>query len=180
MKLKEVFFSMVRLTLLVLVVYFFGILIQHQFGTFGFIVFCLVVLCSILRFIVLLDKPEMEHETPVYDRNAPINNINTTNHNHIYGPGIIGTNSGIFSNGSEGVQQLINQNNQAFEDLLNAIKSSDIEIKAQLVAAVEDMKQESKSGSISTFSYNDFMGSIANHMAVLGPLTTFLKQFVSN
>jgi hypothetical protein len=83
-------------------------------------------------------------------------------------------------NGLTMKEEMVHPADQVFEDLFNAIKSSDIEIKAQLVAAVEDMKQEIKSGSNSTSSYNDLIGSIANHMAVLGPFVSALKQFVSN
>lgn len=78
---------------------------------------------------------------------------------------------------SEGAQQSIAINEQVFEDLLAAIKASDIESKEPLITAVEDMQTESKSGSIGD-SYKAFIGAAANHMTLIAPFIPALTAMM--
>jgi len=78
---------------------------------------------------------------------------------------------------SEGVQQSIAINEQVFEDLLAAIKASDIESKEPIITAVEDMQAESKSGSIGD-SYKAFIAAAANHMTLIAPFIPALTAMM--
>ncbi|BCV41210.1 hypothetical protein [Shewanella algae] len=78
---------------------------------------------------------------------------------------------------SEGAQQSIAVNEQVFEELLSAIKSSDIESKEPLITAVEEMQAESKSGSIGE-SYKSFIGAAANHMTLIAPFIPALTAMI--
>lgn len=78
---------------------------------------------------------------------------------------------------SEGAQQSIVINEQVFEELLAAIKASDIEKKEPLITAVEDMQAESKSGSIGD-SYKAFIGAAANHMTLIAPFIPALTAMM--
>ncbi|HHI4957556.1 hypothetical protein [Vibrio sp. NH-UV-68] len=78
---------------------------------------------------------------------------------------------------SENVNQQIHVNDALFDDIIKAIKSSEIDNKEPLVTAAEEMREGAKSGSILT-AYQKFMGLAADHLAVLGPFLPALAALL--
>ena len=106
---------------------------------------------------------KVENGLPVEDQKHSINIQNVTNSN--------------IAVQSEGAKQSITINDQVFEDLLSAIRASDIERKEPLITAVEDMQTEIKSGSRGG-SYKAFIGAAANHMTLVAPFIPALTAMI--
>ncbi|EHA1127831.1 hypothetical protein FG475_22805 [Vibrio navarrensis] len=78
---------------------------------------------------------------------------------------------------SENVSQQVHVNDALFDDIIKAIKSSEIDNKEPLVTAAEEMREGAKSGSILT-AYQKFMGLAADHLTVLGPFLPALAALL--
>ena len=99
----------------------------------------------------------MEKETP----NISIRNISNSN----------------VAISSENTEQSIAINEAIFDDLLEAIKSSDIEHKEPLITAAEEMKNAHASGAIGE-SYKKFISIAANHMTLVAPFIPALSALL--
>lgn len=78
---------------------------------------------------------------------------------------------------SNNVAQQINENSALFDEIIKAIKLSDIEDKDPLVTATEEMREAAKSGSMLE-SYQKFIGLAADHLTVLGPFLGALSALL--
>ncbi len=86
------------------------------------------------------------------------------------------SNSNIAVNSSN-VTQTVDINEQLFEDILKAINESDIEDKAPLVAATEEMKNANKTGALGD-TYKNFISSAASHMTIVAPFIAALTALL--
>jgi len=86
------------------------------------------------------------------------------------------SNSNIAVNSSN-VTQSVDINEQLFEDILKAIDESDIEDKAPLIAATEEMKTANKAGGLGE-TYKNFINSAASHMTVVAPFIPALTALL--
>lgn len=86
------------------------------------------------------------------------------------------SNSNISLNSNE-VEQRVDFSNAIFSELIDAIKNSATEHKEALVTAVEEMQQESQTGSIYN-SYKKFIELAANHMTVIAPFLPALTALL--
>lgn len=68
---------------------------------------------------------------------------------------------------SQHVKQYIETS--VFDDMINAVKASDIEFKEPLITAIEDMKNEHPRGGL-VKAYERFMALAADHITVVTPL----------
>ena len=78
---------------------------------------------------------------------------------------------------SNNVTQQVNENSALFDEIITAIKSSDIENTDPLVTATEEMREAAKSGSMLA-SYQKFMGLATDHLTVLGPFLGALSALL--
>lgn len=86
------------------------------------------------------------------------------------------TNSNIAVD-SHKTTQHIDQSGEVFIKIIEAIQSTEIDNKEELIAAAKEMEVASRAGNI-TEAYKNFIALAANHMTVIAPflpaLTTFL------
>lgn len=106
---------------------------------------------------------KMENGIPVEKESSGITIKNISNSN-------IALNSNNFDQRT-GVDSAI------FNELITAIKNSDIEHKEPLITAAEEMQQESQTGSIYN-SYKNFIGLAANHMTIVAPFLPALAALL--
>jgi hypothetical protein len=99
----------------------------------------------------------MEKETP----NISIGNI---------------TNSNVALS-SENTDQSVVINEAVFDELLEAIKSSDIEHKEPIITAIEEMQDSHILGGIGE-SYKKFISVAANHMTIVAPFLPALTALL--
>ncbi|MEC4090155.1 hypothetical protein [Pseudoalteromonas rubra] len=78
---------------------------------------------------------------------------------------------------SENVNQQLNVDDALFDNIIKAIKSSEIESKEALVTATEEMREGAKSGSILP-AYQKFMGLAADHITVFTPFLPALATLL--
>lgn len=85
-------------------------------------------------------------------------------------------NSNISINSSD-ITQSVDVNEQLFEDLLKAITESDIEDKAPLISATEEMRSANKTGRLNE-AYKSFISTAASHMTVVAPFIPALTALL--
>ena len=86
------------------------------------------------------------------------------------------SNSNIVVNSSN-VTQSLNINEKLFDEILEAIHSSDIEDKETLIVATEEMKAANKIGGLGD-TYKNFISSAASHMALVAPFIPALTALL--
>ena len=86
------------------------------------------------------------------------------------------TNSNINFNSSN-VSQSVTANYEVFSKIIEAIESSEITNKDELISATRTMEEESKTGPIAS-SYKNFMSLAADHLTVFTPFLATLSTFL--
>jgi len=86
------------------------------------------------------------------------------------------SNSNISVNSSN-VTQSLNMNEQLFDDILEAIHSSNIESKETLIVATGEMKLAHKTGRLGD-TYKNFISSAASHMTLVAPFIPALTALL--
>lgn len=79
---------------------------------------------------------------------------------------------------SDNVEQRIEVNNAVFDELIKAIKCSDIENKEQLISTAEEMKAINSTGNSITESYKKFITLTASHMSIVAPFIPALSALL--
>jgi hypothetical protein len=87
-------------------------------------------------------------------------------------------NSNIAVNSSNVTQSVdVDVDEQLFEDMLKAITESDIEDKALLISATEEMRSANKTGKLGE-TYKKFIRTAASHMTVVAPFIPALTALL--
>ena len=107
------------------------------------------------------DLYKLENETLVKENSSNIININNV------------TNSNI-SVSSDNTSQEIKQSRGVFIKIIEAVESSDIEDKDQLIMATKEMEDAARCGNIAG-AYKNFIALASNHMGIIAPFIPALS-----
>ncbi|EKF9165039.1 hypothetical protein O1D89_003471 [Vibrio cholerae] len=126
-----------------------------------------IALAKVVRQTLLLLKNtnlfKLENGIPVEKETKTVSISNVSNSN--------------ISIQSTNVNQQLNVDWTLFDDIINAIKSSEIDNKEPLVTVVEEMREGAKGGTILP-AYQKFMGLAADHLTVLAPFLPALASLL--